>query len=548
MVAKDRSNDRSPIMRQHSATVAEILNERVVLELEGIDRLYLNAYVPRLQHDLGVLRFFREQRGAKVASSVLMAPMSRGFVQAIEQFCRREQVPLVPFEKGQRKDDIAKARLLRNPLREGVLFVGKAQEKASVWRTEKRLGRTGKKCAWLVRSTAMVNHYYFYCVDEDFGPFFLKFCSYFPYTAKLCLNGHEYLKRQLEKEHIAYEALGNGILSCTNVKRAQAIADRLSPSDIEALFRKWLARLPHPYKADDMNAGYAYDLSILQAEFSLTQVLDRPQTGRIFFEQVIRENLDIGRPDQVQLLFRRRVTKRTPGRFRTRIITDGVTPTLHVDYKHCRIKQYHKEGRALRTETTINHTRDFGIGKRLRNLSALREIGFSANRRLLDVQRLSHDCHIGEEAFHRVTQPLIVEDQRAPALRFDDPRVQMLLAALVLFRLLPHGFSNRILREHLALLLGNQPSSITQGMMTYDLRRLRLHGLIERIPGSHRYRVTDFGLRTALFFTRAYGRIFRDGLSEALSDPDRFPVKLAASLRRLESDIDELCRAQLLAA
>src|SRR6516164_4360946 len=150
--------------------------------------------------------------------------------------------------------------------------------------------------------------------------------------------------------------------------------------------RKWLARLPHPYTAADRQAGYRYELSILQAEFSLTQVLDRPLTGRVFFDQVIRENLDLGRPDQVQLIFGRRVSKRTPGRFRTRVLTEGVTPTLHVDYKKSRIKQYHKEGRALRTETTINDTRDFDIGKRLKNLSALREVGFQANRRLLNVQ------------------------------------------------------------------------------------------------------------------------------------------------------------------
>ena len=104
--------------------------------------------------------------------------------------------------------------------------------------------------------------------------------------------------------------------------------------------------LPHPFTAGSPGGGYRYDVSILQAEFSLTQVLDRPLCGRVFFEEVIRENLDIGRPDQVQLIFERRVTKRTPGRFRTRVLTEGVTPSLHIDYKHSRIKQYHKEGRA----------------------------------------------------------------------------------------------------------------------------------------------------------------------------------------------------------
>ena len=98
---------------------------------------------------------------------------------------------------------------------EGVVFVGKAQEKTPVFRTEKRRSpTTGRPYPWIVRSTAMVNHYYIYAVDRDFGPFFLKFCTYFPFNAKLCLNGHEYAKRQLAREGIAFEALDNGILSC----------------------------------------------------------------------------------------------------------------------------------------------------------------------------------------------------------------------------------------------------------------------------------------------------------------------------------------------
>lgn len=169
-----------------------------------------------------------------------------------------------------------------------------------------------------------------------------------------------------------------------------------------------------------------------------------------------------------------------------------------MDYKHTTIKQYHKEGRALRTETTINDTYDFVISRRLTNLPALREIGFSANRRLLDVQRLSHDPADGTTALTAVTDPAhTATGQRVAGVRFTDPRVQALLSVLCLFRLLPRRFTNRDLREHLEPLLGHHPGSLTSGQATYDLRRLRHHGLIERIPHSHRYRVTTDGHRTA---------------------------------------------------
>jgi hypothetical protein len=500
-------------------TVAEVLRQHVTLEVEGIDRMYLNVYQPRLQCEGQVAAFFRHHRGHTFASSALMDPMTKAFIASVERFTQQNQIPLLLFAKGQRKEEVALEHRAQFRGAEGILFVGKAQEKTPVFRTEKRRNpKTGQAYPWIVRSTAMVNHFYFYGLDEDFGPFFLKFCTYFPYNAKLCINGHEYVKRQLAKEGIAFEALDNGILSCADPKRLQQLCDGLSGAKIDALVRKWLARLPHPFTDQDRRAGYRYDVSILQAEFSLTQVLDRPLTGRIFFEEAIRENLDIGRPDQVQLLFGRRVTSQTPGRFRTRVLTEGVTPSLHIDYKRSRIKQYHKEGRALRTETTINDPRDFRLGKRLVNLPALRQVGFQANRRLLDVQTISQDCALGEDAFRRVNEPVTVAGQRASALRFADRAVQALLSALLVFRLLPRGFSNRDLRDHWAPLLGKAAEALTPGQMTYHLRRLRLHGLIERMPRTHRYRVTDSGWRTALFCTRAYNRVLRPGLAQVVPE------------------------------
>jgi hypothetical protein len=341
---------------------------------------------------------------------------------------------------------------------------------------------------------------------------------------------------------IAYQPLDNGLLSCADPVAAQAICDGLSAEKIEGLLRKWLALLPHPFSAKDRRAGYRYQISILQAEFSLTQVLSQPLMGRVFFEDVIRENLSLGRPDQVQLIFERRVVKRTSGRFRTRVITDGVIPSLHVDYKHSRIKQYFKEGRALRTETVINDTRDFDIGKRLCNLPLLRKIGFTANRRLLDVQTVSHDCALGEEAFRRLQQPMRTKGQRVSSLRFGDPRSHAVLAALPLFHLQARSFNANDLRQHLAPLLGLLPQAIEQGRLSYELRRLRHRGLIARVPKHHRYIVTPFGLKVALFTTLAYDRLFRRGLATIVPTDPPNDSKLRTTFDRLLATIDLHCR------
>jgi len=325
-------------------SVAEILDQHITLELESIDRMYLNLYVPQLQHENGAARFFRFHRGQPFVSSALMATISRAFTAAVDAFIRQHQIPVVRFVKGQRKDDVALEHLARFHGEEGILFVGIAQEKCTVFRTQKRRNPiTGKSYPWIVRGSVLVNCYYFYGVDRDFGPFFLKFCSYFPYPAKFCLNGHEYLKRQATRHGLAYEAPGQRH-----------------------------SRQPRPGAA-------AKDLS-----------------------------------------------------------------------------------------------------------SALRG---------------SH-----------------------------------------------HGFSNRLLRRELALLLGCDLSLMTPGRMTYDLRRLRLHGLIARISGSHRYQVTDFGLRSALFFTRTYARLLRPGLAEVLASGLPADSRLSLRFHQLQLTMDEWVAKANLAA
>ena len=177
-----------------AGSAAEVLSQHTTLALECVDRMYLNVYVPLLQTATGAAHFFREMRGAAWPSTVLMAPITERFVNAIKSYATRNGIDLVPFRPGERQEERTRECLRKWPGGEGVLYIGRAQEKARVLRSQRRHDpRTGATYPWLVASTAMVNHNYVYAVDDDFGPFFLKFCSYFPYNAKRCINGHEYL-------------------------------------------------------------------------------------------------------------------------------------------------------------------------------------------------------------------------------------------------------------------------------------------------------------------------------------------------------------------
>lgn len=348
------------------ATVSELLDQHVSLTVESLDRIYLNGYIPTLQTSGQLVGFLTTHRGNPIPSPALLNKMGDEFHTALDQFAVSQGFEPVHFERKQRKDDVAASERAKFTGDEGVYLMGVAQEKCNSFKgSTKREPDTNLISVKYSRQSAFVNHYYFYLVDADFGPAFIKVCSYAPYGLRVCLNGHEWAKRQLAKEGIAFEALDNGFKSCEDPERLQQICDSLGPNDIVGMVQKWLQRLPIPLAAKDRAAGYDYRLSNWQVEVSRTQVFDAPVHGREFFEEVVRENLDLGRPDRVSLVFDRKITNATPGQFRTRVFENGVHPSLHFEYKSCHVKQYFKENHALRTETTINNPGDFYVGKDL---------------------------------------------------------------------------------------------------------------------------------------------------------------------------------------
>jgi len=445
------------------------------LEVECLDRLYLNGYIGPLATAGGLVNFMREQLHKPIPSPVVLGQITEKFRDAVKGMAERQHIPVYQFNHKERKDEVANQIRQQRGVCDGIVFIGVAQEKAQAFQGKKIDGQF----QFTRDKTVYVNHYYFYIDDADFGPLFIKVCSYASWGTKLCLNGHEWAKRQLEKKGIGYQALDNGFLSCAEPNQLQEIRDSLGPEQIERLFRKWLKRIPLPLRPEDRAASYDWSLSIWQMEVSLTQIFDRPLRGREFFEEILRDNLDLGRPDRVQLIFDRVVTKKTPGQFRTRVIQDGVHPSLHIDYKNFDLKQYFKEGRGCRTEGTFRNPNDFGVNKGLSNLHYLQKIGREINRRLLEVERVSHNSGLSGDSIQRVVQPTVTADgEKAPALKFGQPRVMALFMALTLFHHLIDGFHNRDLRALVVDLLGVSSQAYTASQMTYDLRRLRLKGLI----------------------------------------------------------------------
>jgi hypothetical protein len=256
--------------------------------------------------------------------------------------------------------------------RSGVAAIGVAQEFQRVWTAYEGATRTGARQFSFTKADRRVRCYYFYLWDADFGPAFIKVCACFPYPIKLWVNGHEWAKRQAAKAGLAVSELSNGVAACADPGRLQGICDRLGPGAINVFVQRWLARLPLPLGEADRDAGYWWECSMRQVEVSRTVVFDAPGHARGFFEALIADNLDLGRPANVEIIFGPKIRRDTAGTFRTAIDRrDNQGVVVNVFYKHSRIKQYLKDGRAMRIETVVNAPRDLGSNARLPNLDEL---------------------------------------------------------------------------------------------------------------------------------------------------------------------------------
>jgi hypothetical protein len=496
--------------------INDVLDRHVVLDLQCVDRIYLNAYVPNLQVGGQVVTFLTAHLGNDIPSPALFKRLGERFRKQVKAFSETSGVPILRLGRPDRSrwDDRKidhVGPLLDQAEREGrtgVVAIVAAQEIQRVFMGYQRgKGTHGKAVNFgFDKADRAVSVYYFYVLDAEFGAGFIKLCTYFPYPAKVWVNGHEWVKRQALREGIAFTPLANGFAATDDPAGLQTICDGLADTDLQAFFDRWIGVIPTPLGPSDRQAGYWWELSMRQVEVSRTVVFDDPRRARGFFEALVADNVGIGRPHEVAAVFARQVRKTTKGLFRTRIFTAGTEVKLDLTYKHSRVKQYLKEGRALRIETVVNKPSDVGLLARICHFGELVAKAREVNDRLLIIERAGQGCAIGSAFFERIQQPYVREGQRTGALRFGDIRAMALAGALGVFVHAVAGFTNKSLRSLVAGLLGED---YTASQMTYDLRRLRLHGLIERIPRTNTYTLTPDGLRIAIFYSKVHGRILR---------------------------------------
>jgi len=420
-------------------TAADVVAGHVTLDVSCLDRVYLNGYAAKLQTPGGVVYFFRDHRGKPIVSPALFEPIGEKFRKDIRDWAQANGIPVIRFTAGQRKAEVMAPYLEAAAVagRSQVVAVGCAQEFQLVWTARKRDTDPGGCPQFsFTKEQRRVSVFYIYIFDERMGPGFIKICTYFPYPVKAWVNGHEWAKRQALAAGIGFTALSNGFASCDDPAALQDICDRFGPGTVQVWFERWMARIPLPLTSADRDAGYWWELSMRQVETSRTLVFDGDVHARAFFEALLCENMDLGRPENVELLFRRGQRLGRPalppagGGFKTKIDRYCDLVTLNVFYRNSRLKQYLKDSVALRIETVVNDPRDLRCNRQLQNLPELQEKARAINARLLETETAGQGTALVSPVIERITRPTLTgEGRKAPALRFGDLRVQALAGA-----------------------------------------------------------------------------------------------------------------------
>jgi hypothetical protein len=528
--------------------VSRLLAEHVSFRCTSLDRIGVAGYIPGLMYEGGVVRFLLE-RGNPVPSPVILARNRDRMIAELDAMVADGELAVVRFKRGESKEEVARPWLARARAegRTGVVLVGKSQERTAIWRgfPERSSPLAGPRHPHFAyrRQAGLPDHWYFYIWDGEWGPVLVKLCPFAPYPMWVNVNGHEWVKAHLDAAGVAYRAIDNGLGAVDDPGLAHRLCARLSAGHLQAGLQRWLSWLPSPLVDSDRAAGFGWDFSLRQIEISDTAVFDRPVNGRAWFEAAIKDHLDLGRPQEVSLIVNRRINRATPGRFETRVVTTDVDPEIRIRYKSDKVKAYFKQQRALRVETTINNPDDFGIRRRLcaTNWNALRHVGIDTNARFLAALGEGQSRPPDPATLQAVVLPSVTHDGlRAPGLRFGDPRAMALLASTAAFDHVVGGLTNAGLCRQMT---GLYHPGYNPRRATYDLRRLRRKGFIDRIEGTNTYQITSYGRATATFLTKLASRAVIPALTDldnTTRPPPPQPRPLTTAWRAYDKQIDAL--------
>ena len=433
---------------------------------------------------------------------------------------------------------------MHSDLRDGIVVILKSRENARVAVSHP----TASGGNYISVATRQVSQYYFYLRDASWGRMFLRICPYFPFNARVCINQHEHIARQLQVESIPFQQAGNAFVSCSNPERLQTIADDLSTADLDTTVQRWLRQLV-PFYAKSAcrtpDSPDRYQLFMTQVEYCTNLIFDQRSVLDNMADRLFELNRSIGHPDKLSTIFGSRITRQYHGSLKTQIADHHIgNPVIRSEYKDSSIKQYVRDHVLLRTEATTYNTADLGIRKSTHHLPQLRQVLRGINDRYLAIQQDVLETYVDRRQLARLRQPTITSSgRRTPGLKLDDPRLLAVMQALTSFAFVANGgrFRTRDLHQPAAQALRTTTAIYRLGNLRYDLAKLRAKGLVLKVPKTQTYRLTPNGLRICVLFLKVFHRVYAPltAAMQPFADDAHLADARRCTLDRLYAAVDQ---------
>ena len=456
-------------------------------------------------------------------------------------------LPIEWAEKGVSKEDQVRPYLQRLERKNqfGVYFIYRSMEIGPTFRSSTpKFPTSDPDYRILRRRRSRYTHYYFYIRDQELGPIALCVGSFLPFQINCWLNGHSFMQQQLQRQGIGFRKNDNAFLQADDPKALQEIANQLTASLIEGRLNRWIRELGPKFSLQERQSiPLQRHFSMPQVEYCRNFVFRRNFPIHKLFERSCDLSLWRLRGDKIAQVFGFRVNRRLRGKLHR--VLERMEHGHHVFRAGCKkavLRMYEKYATFLRVEVLSNHLRDFRIGKSLHNLEAVRQTLASVTDRFA--------VSVDFPFFQRLALPLTRGQSRIPGIQIHNTRMIRLMEVLLHSGPTLTGWSSREIYQALlqTFTLSAQQYTLTQ--LRYDLRKMKGHGLIERVGRQYRYRLTEKGCRTSLMFVlfhqRVCGPLAHSLFNRSPQAAFKPATQLEAAYRKADQSIERILK--LLAA
>jgi hypothetical protein len=533
----------------------KLFGDMLLFVYHCFDRIVIHGYLSALSRPAQVVYFFQDVVGVPILSKEILSQRTADYQNWVEAFARNHNIPVEWAQKGVRKEDHVLPWLRRMTKRNayGVYFIFKSMEQGRTFRISvPKYPTKDPNHRILAHQKSRFTHDYFYIRDEVLGPMVIRVATFFPFQTTYYLNGHNFIEQELNRAQVGFRKNDNAFLAVDDVAALQAAADKLSPDIIRERLDYWTFILgpkfsPKERKRVNLSRFYA----ISQIEYCRNFIFKRNFPIHKLFERSCELGLWRLTAHKIAEIFGQRLHRRLSGKLAT--VIDQIEHGHHVFrayFKHAFLKQYEKFATFLRNELCSNNLKDFGLNKGLDNLAAVRETFKVITNRFAGFQAQWLNVHVDFPLLQRIALPITIGSVRYPGIKIHDTRIIRLLEVLLHSGTHVGGWTAKEVHQAVLTTFHLSASGYRLNQLSYDLRKLKGHALLERDGSRYAYRLTTKGVEVAMLFLFFHKRLcgpLANSRFHHKPDPKHRPnSQLEAAYHRADKAIEKI--VDLLAA